>query len=83
MGALHTETDTYSYTAAASELRPKSRAATSQHTPSRMPRPSLVLSLLTVASLLLLPTIDATPVFVDNPSLAQCKWLLSTHLFPD
>ncbi|XP_017027583.1 serine protease filzig [Drosophila kikkawai] len=69
MGAQHTDTDTYTYTAASSEPRAKSRAATST-SPSRMPRPSLVLSLLTVASLLLL-TIDATPVFVDNPSLAQ------------
>ncbi|XP_052843443.1 serine proteinase stubble isoform X1 [Drosophila gunungcola] len=75
MGAQHTDSDTYTYTAAraveASDLTlNKSRA--SAIAPAKMPRPSLVFSLLTLGSLLLLPTtIDASPVFVDNPSLAQ------------
>ncbi|EDW89432.2 serine proteinase stubble [Drosophila yakuba] len=74
MGAQHTDTDTdtYTYTAAsraieASDLTPKRSGASA---PSRMPRPSLFFSLLTVGSLLLM-TVDASPVFVDNPSLAQ------------
>lgn len=68
MGAQqHTDTeDTYTYTAA------KYRSAISRT--SKMPRPSLLLSLVALCSLLLL-TIDASPVFVDNPSLAQCKFL--------
>ncbi|KAH8277732.1 hypothetical protein KR018_004420 [Drosophila ironensis] len=59
MGAQHKGTEEiYTYTT-------RSKSAT-----SRMPRPSVLLSLVTVGSLLLL-TIDASPVFVDNPSLAQ------------
>ncbi|XP_036669472.2 serine proteinase stubble isoform X2 [Drosophila suzukii] len=74
MGAQHTDTDTYTYTAAraveASDLSPPRKSRASAITPVKMPRPSLVFSLLTLGSLLLL-TIDASPVFVDNPSLAQ------------
>jgi len=77
MGAQHTDTDTYTYTAAraveASDLSPPRKSRASAITPVKMPRPSLVFSLLTLGSLLLL-TIDASPVFVDNPSLAQCKY---------
>ncbi|EDV35939.2 uncharacterized protein Dana_GF12723 [Drosophila ananassae] len=64
MGAQqHTDAeDTYTYTAA------QCRSAISRT--SKMPRPSLLLSLMALCSLLLL-TIDASPVFVDNPSLAQ------------
>lgn len=29
--------------------------------------------ILALSSLLLLPALEASPVFVDNPSLAQCK----------
>jgi len=80
MGAQHTDTGTYTYTAAsraveASDLTPKRIGAPAIAT-SRMPLPSLVFSLLTLGSLMLL-TADASPVFVDNPSLAQCKYPLS------
>ncbi|XP_017044753.1 mucin-5AC isoform X2 [Drosophila ficusphila] len=68
MGAQHTDTDTYSLIAARDLNAEKSRAFAIS--PAKMPRPSLLLSLLTLGSLLLL-TIDASPVFVDNPSLAQ------------
>uniref|UniRef100_A0A6P4FET7 Serine proteinase stubble n=1 Tax=Drosophila rhopaloa TaxID=1041015 RepID=A0A6P4FET7_DRORH len=79
MDAQHTDTDTYTYTAAraveATDLTPK-KSRSSAIIPVKMPRPSLVFSLLTLGSLLLLllllpTTIDASPVFVDNPSLAQ------------
>ncbi|SPP73931.1 blast:Serine proteinase stubble [Drosophila guanche] len=68
-----TDTDTYASrtTRSSTDLAPKSRTTTKH----KMPLPSLVpslLLLLTLASLsLLLPTTHASPVFVDNPSLAQ------------
>ncbi|XP_017150517.2 serine proteinase stubble isoform X2 [Drosophila miranda] len=83
MGAQYTSTDTdtdkdaYTYRATrrATDLAPKSRAtSTKQKMPLPLPLPGLVLSLLLVSLVslsLVLPTTNASPVFVDNPSLAQ------------
>lgn len=71
--ATHTDTDTATNTETATNAVSTSRAEASRS--RSMPvRSILILALCSLLLQLLLPVTEASPVFVDNPSLAQCKY---------
>jgi len=75
--ATAADRDTVTYTGRRYKSRADSSTPASITNKSMMPRRSiLILALGSLLNLLLLlvSSADATPVFVDNPSLAQCKY---------